>query len=158
MKLDILGRIEKPYICKIKSQVDTFINSLNELHISNNEFYVKILDGEKMKTKQTLFEEFACQLDFPTYFGYNWDAFDECINDLSWLNANVFILGFINSEKILCDENDVELKIFGSLLSEACDSWALPLDEENDWGRSGKPFHILMQHQDEQQLQKFGIL
>jgi hypothetical protein len=31
------------------------------------------------------FEEVALQLEFPSYFGQNWDAFDECVADLSRL-------------------------------------------------------------------------
>jgi hypothetical protein len=30
--------------------------------------------------------EFAASFQFPYYFGENWPAFDECINDLSWLH------------------------------------------------------------------------
>ena len=37
-------------------------------------------------SQRQLFEVYADKLKFPGYFGYNWNAFDECINDLSWLN------------------------------------------------------------------------
>jgi RNAse (barnase) inhibitor barstar len=36
-------------------------------------------------SKKTLFATVADQLFFPDYFGGNWDAFDECLRDLSWL-------------------------------------------------------------------------
>jgi hypothetical protein len=42
----------------------------------------------RITTKQQLFKFFAEKLRFPEYFGFNWDAFDECINDLSWLNKD----------------------------------------------------------------------
>jgi hypothetical protein len=35
---------------------------------------------------------FKGALQFPDYFGNNWDAFDECISDLSWLNAESFLI------------------------------------------------------------------
>ena len=43
--------------------------------------------GHKAKTTAALFDEFAAALQFPCYFGENWDAFDECLNDLEWLRA-----------------------------------------------------------------------
>ena len=35
--------------------------------------------------KQRLLEVIATELRFPKYFGFNWDALDECLADLSWL-------------------------------------------------------------------------
>lgn len=34
--------------------------------------------------KRNVLERYAVQLRFPRYFGWNWDAFEECLNDLSW--------------------------------------------------------------------------
>ena len=38
-----------------------------------------------IRSKQKLFAIFADTLHFPKYFGWNWDAFEECLRDLSWL-------------------------------------------------------------------------
>jgi RNAse (barnase) inhibitor barstar len=37
--------------------------------------------------KQDLLGCIATKLKFPDYFGYNWDALDECLADLSWLQT-----------------------------------------------------------------------
>jgi RNAse (barnase) inhibitor barstar len=38
-----------------------------------------------VNSKAVLFATFATSLHFRDYFGKNWDAFEECIRDLSWL-------------------------------------------------------------------------
>ena len=38
-----------------------------------------------VRSKQKLFAIYAKALRFPKYFGWNWDAFEECFADLSWL-------------------------------------------------------------------------
>ena len=35
--------------------------------------------------KDQLFAVYVNELRFPDYFGGNWDAFEECLRDLSWL-------------------------------------------------------------------------
>ncbi len=38
-----------------------------------------------LRGKQKLLAEYDRQLSLPDYFGWNWDALDECLRDLSWL-------------------------------------------------------------------------
>jgi hypothetical protein len=37
------------------------------------------------RVKQELLAEYVRQLRLPDYFGWNWDALEECLRDLSWL-------------------------------------------------------------------------
>ena len=39
-----------------------------------------------LNTSHNVFAFYSKALSFPDYFGWNWDAFDECITDLSWLD------------------------------------------------------------------------
>lgn len=39
----------------------------------------------KARGKEKLLDVLARGLRFPKYFGWNWDAADECLRDLSWL-------------------------------------------------------------------------
>lgn len=47
------------------------------------------LDGARMTEPQLLMQEFAKQLEFPDYFGHNWDALEDCLTDLGWLDENL---------------------------------------------------------------------
>jgi RNAse (barnase) inhibitor barstar len=40
---------------------------------------------KNITSKHALLAALATQLNFPDYFGGNWDALEECIGDLSWL-------------------------------------------------------------------------
>ncbi len=38
-----------------------------------------------VRGKRALLAEYVRQLRLPGYFGWNWDALDECLRDLHWL-------------------------------------------------------------------------
>ena len=50
------------------------------------------LDGKKINSKQTFLKQAAEAMEIPTYFGANWDAFDECITDLTWCPAQRYVI------------------------------------------------------------------
>jgi len=68
--------------------------------------YVARLDGAKMTDGQGVFETFARELRFPAYFGWNWNAFLDCMRDLSWIPATRHLVVIANSELLLSDEAD----------------------------------------------------
>lgn len=49
-----------------------------------NSHVVKLHKG--IVDKGSLLTVLSRELRFPAYFGYNWDALDECLSDLSWLS------------------------------------------------------------------------
>ena len=40
-----------------------------------------------MQSSDEIFAFYSSALSFPDYFGWNWDAFDECIHDLYWIDG-----------------------------------------------------------------------
>lgn len=46
-----------------------------------------IIDGKKCKTTDDLFKEYATVLKFPSWFGQNWNAFDECLSECVYREA-----------------------------------------------------------------------
>ena len=60
--------------------------------------------------------EFAAALQFPHYFGENWDAFEDCLSDLSWLGDLPLLLIVANADRVLPDAPE-DFKTFVSILT-----------------------------------------
>jgi RNAse (barnase) inhibitor barstar len=53
--------------------------------INGRIYFVATVNALRCTTKNGLLKEFADCFDFPSYFGNNLDALDECMRDLAWL-------------------------------------------------------------------------
>jgi len=155
MNKALFENVQPPFILKSTLGLSEFEDYVNSLR-SGCERYVGVLRGERMQDFNSFFQEIAAVLQFPYYFGNNWNALDECIKDLNWLSAKIFIICITNSELILSQEGNDDCYAFGELLKETCDIWSMPDDEDKEWGRPARPFHIIMQCQDEKDFAKFG--
>ena len=74
---------------------------------AQNDAYTSYLRGKRCKTEQDFLIEVSASFQFPDYYGENWSAFDECIQDLEWIKfSKIFILfddfsqSFRDQEKI----------------------------------------------------------
>jgi RNAse (barnase) inhibitor barstar len=83
---------------------------------------VRILRGNRCTGKDALLDEFARGLDFPDYFGKNWDALEDCLTDLEWLSAEAFVIIMTNADQILKNSPE-EMKTFGGILASASRHW-----------------------------------
>jgi len=91
------------------------------------------LDGAHARDKKSFLDQAARAMDFPDYFGRNWDAFEECVNDLAWAPATGYILLFQAPERLVKNARaDWETAI--EILSTASENWA----------EVGVPFYILL--------------
>lgn len=99
------------------------------------------IEGSICKNKKSLMNEMAKKLNFPCYFSHNWDSFDECLNDLEWLEFIGLIIVFKNTEYLLVNELD-ELDNFYDLILQAAIEW----NETIRFGESRtlqKIFHLI---------------
>jgi RNAse (barnase) inhibitor barstar len=71
--------------------------------------------------KQDLLRHIAAELKFPDYFGFNWDALDECLADLSWLQAREV---YMWHEDIPLSDEPAEARRYIQVLRECCMSLA----------------------------------
>lgn len=64
----------------------------------NHNLHLICLDGEKITTKTEFLQAAAQALQFPDYFGYNWDAFEDCLTDFDQLSDKGHILLYTQPE------------------------------------------------------------
>jgi hypothetical protein len=72
-------------------------------------------------TKEALLDELYKALLFPEYFGDNWDAFEECIRDLSWLPAGSVV---VKHADLPLPDDVANLKTYLSVMSDAVRKWS----------------------------------
>lgn len=80
------------------------------------------IQGNKCKTLEALFDEFKMAFKFPAYFGYNWNAFDECINDLDWLPYKSYEI-YINHFEEILEKDNINFEIFIEVLINTLREW-----------------------------------
>lgn len=91
------------------------------------------LDGARVRDKKSFLARAARALEFHAYFGHNWDAFEECVNDLSWAPASGYIVLFQSPERMIKNAR-ADWDIAVEILATAVDNWA----------EQGVPFYVLL--------------
>jgi len=142
-------------------------NECNNLfsHMESNfdeDVVLKQIDGTKCTTVDDLFHEFSKAFEFPNYFGNNWAAFDECLNDLDWLEGKAYVLLISDSDKIIItSEND--FKTLMKILIQTVDEWTEG-KKYDEFPKSPTPFHFVFQcskedfEEFEKRLEKSGVM
>jgi RNAse (barnase) inhibitor barstar len=107
---------------------------------------VRALRGEKMRSTDSLMDEFAAALQFPHYFGANWAALGECLADMDWLLPTTGIVALLrNAEQVLVEEPSVELEALIAVIGKASREYAQPIERGEWWDRPAVPFHCVLQ-------------
>lgn len=79
-----------------------------------------VIIPSNINEKLDLFDSYNKQLNFPSYFGYNWDALYDCMVDLSWINEHT--IQIIHND-IPFKSNQDKRTIYLKLLIDICSSW-----------------------------------
>lgn len=90
----------------------------DEIDLRAEDRFVATISGEQ-QTKADLLTGLAKTLKFPDYFGYNWDALFDCLQDLSWIPQKEIII----MHKKLPGLPFEELRIYLTVLADAVSSW-----------------------------------
>ncbi len=70
--------------------------------------------------EQALFEVYYEQLDFPGWFGFNWDALSDLLRSLSWLEPCTVVVRHRDLPQLPADD----LRIYLDVLDYCVENWS----------------------------------
>jgi len=115
--------------------------TLDDFGAALPDFAVRQLDGGRCATKRGLLSALARAFDFPSHFGQNWDALEDCLTDLEWLPAAGYLLVIADADRLLAGHEE-DYRTFVAILETAGAEWATP--RSGVAARPPRPFHTLL--------------
>ncbi|HWB93455.1 MAG TPA: barstar family protein [Puia sp.] len=111
--------------------------------INEQEYYVAVLDGSLCSTMKSFLIKIGKAFKFPSYYGRNLNALNDCLNDLEWLDKPNYILFIKNYNELLSKEPaDVKSHVL-ALLDRVSKQWAnVPNYDGEDIYRKRADFRI----------------
>ena len=91
--------------------------------LSKTDAYVMETAFKDDITEKKAFKIIADVMQFPDYFGYNLDALDECLSDMSWIPAKGYLL-VLNKTSNYWESNPAFMMNFVKSWLDASDKWA----------------------------------
>lgn len=109
----------------------TKLEGREEIALSKQKgIFATAVSVQGVTTKEELLSKISNALSFPSTFGYNWDALDDSLRDLSWLQVKGVLLVLEDSQELWCQP-----LLSGRLL----ESWLCCAE---DWSQRSVPFHL----------------
>lgn len=99
-----------------------------------SDFAIIRIDLSAVRDKRALFERLATALEFPGWFGHNWDALADCLGDLSWLPADGYLILLEHCDSIRASHSadfTTALQVFAAA--------------SNAWREERMPFWVLVE-------------
>jgi len=140
MNLQQLAHAKTPWAHLLAATPSDACDALWNLEgTATNRLVARVVRGRKCTTREAFFDESAAALQFPYYFGENWDAFHDCVTDLSWLRADAVVICVTDANRLLEAAAD-QLERFAAVLDSAATHWNVPAK-----GQPARPFHVVLQ-------------
>ncbi len=94
----------------------SFIDILKKVYLSKENFTITIDD---VNSKAELLKAYNNGFELPPYFGFNWDALNDCLLDLSWIPQREIVIYHPNIPLL----TNQDLAIYLDILSTAISTW-----------------------------------
>jgi len=80
------------------------------------------IDGKNIGRKEQLMNAVATALHFPKHFGNNWDALEECLTDLEWVDAEGYLIYYDHIDALLTAHPD-QFETLVEILRDSVEAW-----------------------------------
>jgi RNAse (barnase) inhibitor barstar len=80
------------------------------------------IDGKSISRKDQLLNHMANAMRFPKEFGHNWDALEDHLTDLEWVDAEGYVIYYDHIDKLLEAQPD-QFETLVEILRDAVASW-----------------------------------
>jgi RNAse (barnase) inhibitor barstar len=80
------------------------------------------IDGKNIARKEQLLNHAATAMHFPDNFGHNWDALEECLTDLEWVDGDGYVIYYDHIDGLLGAHPD-QFETLVEILRDAVASW-----------------------------------
>jgi hypothetical protein len=140
MDLSHLTKPAAPWFHLLAAAPDNARDRLRSLAKLGGHVAVRFVRGRKASTTAAFFDELAAALQFPDYFGENWDAANDCLGDLDWIHADAIVLGLLDGDKVLATAGDDAARKLVAVLTAAAEHWNHAAKK-----KPGRSFHVVIQ-------------
>ena len=80
------------------------------------------IEGKNITRKEQLLNHVATALRFPKHFGNNWDALEECLTDLEWIEAEGYVIYYDHIDALLENHPD-QFETLVEILRDSVAAW-----------------------------------
>jgi RNAse (barnase) inhibitor barstar len=127
-----------PWVLVVTSTYDALDQFARDLR-ARSSMGAYVLRGINMSDREAMFNEFAGCLQFPHYFGRNWNAFIDCMRDLEWLPFKGFVIAVSDAHQLLVAGEPDEFKLLVRVLAECSEGMS-----RSDEFREARSLHLVL--------------
>ena len=80
------------------------------------------IEGKNITRKEQLLNHAATVMHFPAHFGDNWDALEECLTDLEWIDGDGYVIYYDHIDGLLSGHPD-QFETLVEILRDSVKSW-----------------------------------
>jgi hypothetical protein len=139
--------IGAPWIHVVTESMGAISERIAEINADSPRVLTRHVRGANCRTRTAMFDEVSAVLQFPGYFGHNWDAFDECLRDLSeldWGQYQSLAILISGSAHLLADEPPEALRTWSEIVQSAGEHWNTA-ETAGNWVRPPRAWHVFLQ-------------
>jgi RNAse (barnase) inhibitor barstar len=137
MKLHALTLPGAPHQHALVASASEAFDALRALE--SEHLTVRFVRGRRCAMKADFFNELSAALQFPPYFGNNWDACSDCLNDLGWIDEKRgVVLVFLDAPHLLQAATSAESATFTKMIADSALEWTQTRN-----GKPGRVFHVV---------------